>query len=64
LEAATYLSEVHLIEYNLIRMTDAVESSCEGGNNNDKEGKLVVPFRLLCANHFPVDLVQNVISAA
>jgi len=47
LQQYTHLSKVHLIEHNLIRMSDAPEPRNEGQNGHYGDSELVVPFSAL-----------------
>lgn len=57
----SYLSEMHLVEDDLVRVVDAPEPRYEGQDSNDGDSDLVVPFSTLRRLEFPLDLGGNII---
>lgn len=50
---------MHLIEHDLVRMTNAIESCHKSKDGNNDNGELVIPFRPHCRLDLLARLVQN-----
>lgn len=60
LEIATYLSKMHLVKDNLVRMPDAPKARDEGEGGHDGDGKPVVPFAALRLRLVRLDLLDDI----
>lgn len=52
---------MYLIKDHLVRMTDAIESGHEGQQGNNRQSKLVVPFRCGSTLDFSLCFLQDIL---
>lgn len=57
----TYLSKVHLIEHNLVRVVDAPEAGYESQHGNDSNRNPIVPFRTLVRLELALRLLDGTV---